>query len=242
MQGDPVTDGANPPPPEGRRKGGSPPRRPRAERTLTASEAAALIGVSIATVRGWADAGLLPSHRTVGGHRRFDPGELREWLRARGAPATARSREPMAGAPGLPPCPVMAHHLNDRTDAVVARVADGYRPGVDTPYRERDAQMLARSATRFVRSVAGALESGSPQMFAGRLELAGVRGALQPDGGAVTVALHARFTAAVVCEAQLIREEHDDVEEDAIACLLAVIDHACAALTRGLGAGPPRMG
>ncbi|HWH13173.1 MAG TPA: helix-turn-helix domain-containing protein, partial [Miltoncostaeaceae bacterium] len=66
-------------------------------RTLTASEAAALIGVSVATVRGWADSGLLPSHRTVGGHRRFELGQLRDWLAARGAPVAERLRPPREG-------------------------------------------------------------------------------------------------------------------------------------------------
>jgi excisionase family DNA binding protein len=62
----------------------------RGPRTLTASEAAALLGVSVATVRGWADQGRLPSHRTVGGHRRFELEELRAWLAERGAPAMRR--------------------------------------------------------------------------------------------------------------------------------------------------------
>ncbi|MGB0614133.1 MAG: MerR family DNA-binding transcriptional regulator, partial [Miltoncostaeaceae bacterium] len=39
-------------------------------RSLTTSEAAALLGVSVPTVRAWSDAGRLPVHRTPGGHRR----------------------------------------------------------------------------------------------------------------------------------------------------------------------------
>ena len=78
----------------------------RGERTLTASEAAALIGVSVATVRGWADQGRLPSHRTVGGHRRFELEELREWLTDRGAPAP----EPRGGGPPPPARPPPPPH------------------------------------------------------------------------------------------------------------------------------------
>ena len=76
----------------------------RGPRTLTASEAAALIGVSVATIRGWADQGRLPSHRTVGNHRRFELDELRAWLadRGRGAP---RGRPPARAAPGDPAVP-----------------------------------------------------------------------------------------------------------------------------------------
>jgi MerR family transcriptional regulator, light-induced transcriptional regulator len=39
---------------------------------LTSSEAAALLGVSLATIKRWADAGILSAVRTAGGHRRFE--------------------------------------------------------------------------------------------------------------------------------------------------------------------------
>lgn len=38
---------------------------------LSSGEIGRILGVSVATVRRWADAGLLPSQRTAGGHRRF---------------------------------------------------------------------------------------------------------------------------------------------------------------------------
>jgi MerR family transcriptional regulator, light-induced transcriptional regulator len=38
---------------------------------LTSKEIGEVLGVSPATIRRWADAGLLPSERTAGGHRRF---------------------------------------------------------------------------------------------------------------------------------------------------------------------------
>jgi predicted site-specific integrase-resolvase len=38
---------------------------------------AALVGISPRTLRGWADAGLVPVYRTPTGHRRFKPSELR---------------------------------------------------------------------------------------------------------------------------------------------------------------------
>jgi len=41
------------------------------ERLLTPSEVAGLFRVEVKTVGRWADAGLLPAIRTVGGHRRF---------------------------------------------------------------------------------------------------------------------------------------------------------------------------
>jgi excisionase family DNA binding protein len=38
---------------------------------LSSGEIGRILGVSVATVRRWADAGLLPAQRTAGGHRRF---------------------------------------------------------------------------------------------------------------------------------------------------------------------------
>ena len=215
----------------------APPRRPRGERTLTASEAASLIGVSIATVRGWADAGLLPSHRTVGGHRRFDPSELKDWLRKRGANAADRGRRPAATV-AIPPCPLLARQLNLRIDDVVGRVLERYHPEVPTPARDEDAA-LARATGRFVRAITGALEVGSPQVFAGRIELVGVQASLEPGGPGAAVAQHARLVAALTAEADALTDSGADVEPEGEACLFAVIDHAGAALARGLDAVTP---
>ena len=43
---------------------------------LTVSQAARHLGVSIATVRRWSNAGHLPGYRTPGGQRRFTAEEL----------------------------------------------------------------------------------------------------------------------------------------------------------------------
>lgn len=49
---------------------------------LTLSEVAEWLGVHSSTVRNWADKGLLPSHRTQGGHRRFHREELDLWAKS----------------------------------------------------------------------------------------------------------------------------------------------------------------
>lgn len=54
-----------------------------ADEWLSLSEAAALLGVHPNTVRNWTNRGLLPVHRTHGGHRRFRRSELELWMRAR---------------------------------------------------------------------------------------------------------------------------------------------------------------
>ena len=216
-------------------------RAGRGERTLTASEAAALIGVSVATVRGWADQGRLPSHRTVGGHRRFELEELREWLTDRGAPAPEprRLRRPPQD---VPPAPLLARELNLRTEAVVERVLDGYDPEVATPLPAPSAPAMRRIAVRFLRILTAGLESGRPGVSMGRAELAGLRGGLQGAAGLGMLAEHTRVAIAVAMEADQARRQGVAMEPGAIASLYAVIDHAQAAIARGfdqaLGEGP----
>ena len=49
---------------------------------FTSSEAAADLGVSLATVRRWSDAGHLRGYRTPGGQRRFSREQLDAFLRS----------------------------------------------------------------------------------------------------------------------------------------------------------------
>jgi excisionase family DNA binding protein len=56
--------------------------------TVGLSAAAALAGVSVSTVRRWADEGRLPSFRTAGGHRRFRVADVQRAV-APVRPATA---------------------------------------------------------------------------------------------------------------------------------------------------------
>jgi len=75
------------------------------QKTLTSKEAALLLGVSEASVKRWADGGLLPTARTVGGHRRFRPEDVAAFRRAnfrgkggRDARSPPEGEEPPAGA------------------------------------------------------------------------------------------------------------------------------------------------
>ena len=53
-------------------------------RWLTSKEAARLLGVSEASIKRWANGGLLPSEKTAGGHRRFRPEDVAVFRRGRG--------------------------------------------------------------------------------------------------------------------------------------------------------------
>ncbi len=52
---------------------------------LSLGEVAELLGVHPSTVRSWSDQGVLPVHRTKGGHRRFKHSELDLWIQSRRA-------------------------------------------------------------------------------------------------------------------------------------------------------------
>ncbi len=58
------------------------PTPPRNERQLvfTSSQAARYVGVSLATVRRWTDAGHIDCYRTPGGQRRFSRAQLDEFI------------------------------------------------------------------------------------------------------------------------------------------------------------------
>jgi len=55
---------------------------------LSLSDAANLLGVHPSTVRLWSDKGVLPVHKTQGGHRRYKRGEILLW-----AETNSKSRE-----------------------------------------------------------------------------------------------------------------------------------------------------
>jgi excisionase family DNA binding protein len=55
---------------------------------LSLSDAAKLLGVHPSTVRLWSDKGVLPVHKTQGGHRRYRRGEISLW-----SESTKKSRE-----------------------------------------------------------------------------------------------------------------------------------------------------
>lgn len=206
--------------------------RDRGPRTLTASEAAVLIGVSVATIRGWADQGRLPSHRTVGGHRRFELEQLREWLEHRGAPAPEARR--LRRAPQeIPACPMLARELNGRLETIIERVLAGYDDDVPTPLPPPSGPAMRRLTTRFVRVLTAGLESGRPGAQSGRAELAGLRGGLQGPIGARVLVEHTRIAAAVLIEAEAAGREGAAIEPLGLASLHSVIDHAQAAVARG---------
>ncbi|MGB7926261.1 MAG: helix-turn-helix domain-containing protein [Pyrinomonadaceae bacterium] len=71
-------------------------------KNLTSREAAQLLGVSEASVKRWADSGLLPAFKTAGGHRRFRPEDVAAFRRQGLARESAGAfRERPADAPPI---------------------------------------------------------------------------------------------------------------------------------------------
>jgi excisionase family DNA binding protein len=106
---------------------------------LTSKEAARLLGVSEASVKRWADGGLLPSAKTAGGHRRFRPEDVATFRRAQlGREGVGRGARPAA--------------------LLAARAADDGTQDA-TGYNPPDA--AAAAAPLFVSLVAGDSEAAS---------------------------------------------------------------------------------
>ncbi len=134
---------------------------------LCTAEAAELLGVAAATLKRWADAGMVRCRRTAGGHRRFGRGELEE-VRARDASAGplegwVRSRldHPDAALAAA----LLAEH--ERVGCWSA-VADGLGPvlaevEVGATAREAGAAVTAR---RLVRALSRCCEAYPPRATA----------------------------------------------------------------------------
>jgi len=117
-----------------------------AEKYLTTRQLARLWLVSEATVKRWADAGLLPAGRTAGGHRRFLPEEVARFQTERGlgraAPARAtaaaatRARAGVGARRAAPadaaPRPFFDAILAGRDDEAASLLLEAYLDGVET--------------------------------------------------------------------------------------------------------------
>lgn len=87
------------------------------EDTLAIREAAEALGVSVDTVRRWANAGLIKSSRTAGGHRRFSVAEIQRMIANR----DRRSMQTAGLSPPSRPLPQTADVLARLGAALLAR-------------------------------------------------------------------------------------------------------------------------
>ncbi|MGA2320035.1 MAG: helix-turn-helix domain-containing protein [Solirubrobacteraceae bacterium] len=81
-----------------------PAARPRNDHRLvfTSSQAASYLGVSLATIRRWTDAGHVSCYRTPGGQRRFSREQLDDFIASMHREGPGGSPEPGRPAAGHP--------------------------------------------------------------------------------------------------------------------------------------------
>jgi excisionase family DNA binding protein len=101
---------------------------------LTTSQAADLLGVAPQTLKNWTDAGRVPHHRTVSGHRRFEEativelsvspirnrgqGDVEGWRRAASALLRAAIRDTGEDTPDAARFQVALQVLTDPADTI----------------------------------------------------------------------------------------------------------------------------
>lgn len=204
-------------------------------RTLTTSEAAAMLGVSVPTIRLWSDQGRVPCHRTAGGHRRFEVEELADWLRSADAPPPRSVRAAPAGLEFLP-CPLMARYLVGRTAAIAERVRAHPADAPALPVPPASATAAMHDAQRYVRPLARALETGRLGQLDERAEVTGLRGVAR--GQEVDVIIRdRRLSEAVMAEAAAAIDAGVPLEPGAPDVLRAAVEHITAGLIRGMAGG-----
>lgn len=75
------------------------PRQEDRQLVFTSSQAARYLGVSLATVRRWTDAGYLTGYRTPGGQRRFSRDQLDGFIASLHRTNESQGRPRQQGAP-----------------------------------------------------------------------------------------------------------------------------------------------
>lgn len=204
-------------------------------RTLTTSEAAALLGVSVPTIRLWADSGRVPCHKTPGGHRRFEVEELADWLRSADAPPP-RSVRPAPAELEFMPCPMLARLLVRRTEAIARRLREHPADAPALPVPPPGATAAMKEAQRYVRPLARALETGRLGQLDERAEATGLRGVAR-DQEVDVILRDRRLSEAVMREAVEARAAGHPMEPGAVDALRAATEHIAAGLIRGMAGG-----
>jgi len=81
---------------------------------LSLKEVAEVLGVHPSTVRNWANQGVLPVHRTQGGHRRFHRDELNLWVQSQQLEAPEESNDLFQNALKFARVQISEAHLEEQ--------------------------------------------------------------------------------------------------------------------------------
>ena len=151
---------------------------------LSVSAAARALGVSPSTLRLWASEGRVPHVRTAGGHRRFDPDALRQWLARQPARAARPSRP---GTAQVPLAPELAAALRARADIAAEAVETLVEGPAEAAYRRLPPAERRGVVRAWVDALADAFEVGSLAEALERAETYGRGHGLAGSSAAVTL-------------------------------------------------------
>lgn len=133
------------------------PRRPEGP-WLSVSSAARALGVSPSTLRLWASEGRIPHVRTAGGHRRFDPEALRQWL----ARQPARpGRAPRRTSAKVTRSAALAAIIRERAATVADEVESLVEGSAEVAFRRLSPHDRRAVVRAWMDALAEAFETGS---------------------------------------------------------------------------------
>ncbi len=215
-------------------------RAPRPRRRdsawLSVSAAARALGVSPSTLRLWASSGRIPHVRTAGGHRRFDPEALRQWLASQPARPTRPSRRRTVQ---VPVAPRVAEALRVRAD-LVAEAVEGLVEGpAEAAYRRLPVAERNSVVSAWVEALADAFESASLDDALERAETYGRGHGLAGSSAEVTLggslALERGIESALRSGASVLSDDERREALTAMSQLTVRIATAWAAAVAGRG-------
>lgn len=151
---------------------------------LSVSAAARALGVSPSTLRLWASEGRVPHVRTAGGHRRFDPDVLRDWLARQPARPSRPSRP---GTVQIPVAPMLADALRGRADLVADAVESLVEGPAEAAYRRLPPAERRSVVRAWVDALADAFQVGSLEDALDRAETYGRGHGLAGSSAEVTL-------------------------------------------------------
>lgn len=125
---------------------------------LSVSAAARILGVSASTLRLWASEGRVPHVRTEGGHRRFDPELLRQWLAQQPARSTRASR---AGMADVKIDELTADVLREHADGICDEVDELIEGPAEVAFKRLPPPERRGVIRSWIDALADALETGS---------------------------------------------------------------------------------
>ncbi len=215
-------------------------RRKKAEGPwLSVSAAARALGVSPSTLRLWASEGRVPHVRTAGGHRRFDPEALRQWLARQPARPSRPSRQVAAQ---VTVSPALADALRARADLVSDAVETLVEGPAESAYRRLPPAERRGVVRAWVDALADAFATGNLAEALERAETYGRGHGLAGSSAEVTLggslALERAMDRALAAPPSPLTEEERREVIAAMSQLTVRVATAWAAAVAGRGARP----